>query len=679
METKETKHYTISAVFARGKGIPTSFVAQSIIETPKALYLYGHGSIDPMGSCCQCGRTLTHPGSILLGIGPECLGDWNARDITLDNITEAGKVRLKALIHDQKVDTWIPKSIIKKCMETNLEISIPENHPMLNENGKKKDIRKQAILVKYQNSGKPAIKITFPFNKEDLNNVKTLPGRKFHGKENPKYWTCPLSLDSVEALQEWGFEIDGALKEFLSKSKVQVKEMPEDFEIPGLQMELFPFQKKGVAFIEAKDGRALIADMMGLGKTAQSLAWLQLHAGKRPAIVVVPASLKLNWEREAQMWMENPKVQILSGKKVNTPLIGEIIIVNYDVLKSWMGKLQEIKAQVLIIDEIHFVKNNKAQRTKAIKVLGKRIPHIIGLSGTPIVNRPIEAFNALKLIDDTVMPSFWHYANRYCGAKHNGFGWDFSGASNTEELHQKLTQTIMLRRKKSDVLTELPDKTYSALSVEITNQKEYQTAERNFIAWVREHKGVKAAVKASNAEALAEIEGLKQLCIKGKMKQSVEWIEDFLESGEKLVVFATHKLTINTLMEKFGDRAVKIDGSVSGKARQEAVDRFQDDPSIRLFVGNIKAAGVGITLTAASNVAFLELPWTPGDLSQAEDRCHRIGQKNAVNIYYLLASGTIDEKIASLIDQKRQVLDSVLDGKETESGSLLSELMEMYQ
>ena len=537
----------------------------------------------------------------------------------------------------------------------------------------------RAVLVQYQKSGKPAIKITFQFDWDVLNKVKTLPGRKFHGDENPKYWTCPLSIDSVEALAYWGFQIGAALNEFVTKSKIAIDDISEDIEIPGLQMELFPFQKKGVSFIEAKDGRALIADSMGLGKTAQSLAWLQLHPKERPAIVVVPASLKLNWKRECHMWMKDPKVQILSGKKATTPLVGEIIIINYDILAAWLGKLQEIKAQTLIIDEIHFVKNNKAQRTKAIKALGKRIPHVIGLSGTPIVNRPVEAYNVIKLIDDTVVPNYWHYVHRYCNAKHNGFGWDFSGASNTEELHQKLVQTIMLRRKKSEVLTDLPDKTYSALSMEITNRKEYHTAEGNFIAWVRKYKGPKAAEKASNAEALAEIEALKQLCIKGKMKQSIDWVKNFLDIGEKLVVFATHKLTIETLMEEFKDQAVKIDGSVSQKARQEAVDRFQDDPSIRLFVGNIQAAGVGITLTAASNVAFLELPWTRAALSQAEDRCHRIGQKNAVNIYYLLASDTIDEKIASLIDQKRKVLDSVLDGKESDQGSMLSELMEIYQ
>jgi len=228
------------------------------------------------------------------------------------------------------------------------------------------------------------------------------------------------------------------------------------------------------------------------------------------------------------------------------------------------------------------------------------------------------------------------------------------------------------------VLQDLPDKIYTYMPMELDNQKTYRKAEKDFIRFVKEHRGEKAAKKASNAQALAEIEGLKQLAVQGKMKQGIEWIKNLIDTNGKLVVFAVHKFVIDALMEEFGDIAVKVDGSVSGADREKAVDAFQNDEGVRLFVGNIQAAGVGLTLTAASTVAFLELPWTPGDLSQAEDRCHRIGQKDSVNIYYLLASGTIEEEIAKLIDRKRKVLDAVLDGRQTEEESLLSELMKEY-
>ena len=162
------------------------------------------------------------------------------------------------------------------------------------------------------------------------------------------------------------------------------------------------------------------------------------------------------------------------------------------------------------------------------------------------------------------------------------------------------------------------------------------------------------------------------------MSSVMDWIHEFLETDNKLVVFAIHKFVIDLLMERFGNVAVKIDGSVKMKDRDAAVQSFQNDDSCRLFVGNIKAAGLGLTLTAASNVAIIEYPWTPGDLVQAEDRCHRIGQKNSVNVHYLLANNTIENTLAAILDSKRKVLDKVLDGVETEDDSLLTELINKY-
>ena len=534
---------------------------------------------------------------------------------------------------------------------------------------------KKAEVLRYKN-GKRGIKITFSFNFEDLDRIKSLSERRFHSEG--KYWTTPLRMQTVESLKNWNFTLCPELQQYLRKTKVHVSQV-SGVDVPGLRHTLYPFQKTGVAFIEAKEGRVLIGDEMGLGKTIQALAWLQLHPELRPAIIVVPASLKLNWAKEAHTWMDRPRIQILSGTTPNIKLKGEIIIINYDILHPWMNTLLTYNPAVLVTDECHYFKSPKAKRTKAVMALGRRIPHVIALSGTPIINRPIEVYNAVKLIDPTILPTRFEFAMKYCGAKNNGFGWDFSGATNTEELHEKLSNSIMIRRKKADVLPDLPDKIRSFIPMELDNEKEYQFAEGNFIAFVRGRKGKEAAERASNAQALVEIGGLKQLAVQGKMKQTIEWIADFLESDQKLVVFAVHKFVIEALMEKFGTIAVKVDGSVTGLNRQKAVVEFQTNLAIRLFIGNIKAAGVGITLTAASNVAFLELPWTPGEMVQAEDRVHRIGQRNNVCIHYLLASGTIEEKIAKLIDQKRKVLDSVLDGEETDTTSLLSELMNEYE
>lgn len=665
----------ISKGIAKEKGIPVWFVATTLKETGKAIYLYGHGTTETkaMGICCNCGRTLTHPVSVLLGIGPECgqhFHDWNA----VGGYTEENIERLKQAVRSITIDTWVPKTCILEVQETEDTVNVPKNHHMLNgkTNGPTK---KQAILAKTI-KGNERIKISFPFDRATLEQVKTLSGRKYHSEG--KFWSCPVTFEAVEQLKEWGFEIGEILTKKLEDKKVNVKDVETDTEIPGLKGTLYPFQKQGVAFIEKRNGRALIGDEMGLGKTVQVLAWLQLRKDIRPVIIVTPANAKLVWRNHIRDWMSDyGKVEVLNGTKAEN-INADIVIINYDILPHWLDELKKMEPKCVVADECHYFKNNKAQRTKAIKKLVSNVPHFIPVSGTFITNRPAEGFNAINLVEPTLFNSFFKYAMKYCNARHNGFGWDFTGASNTQELHNILTNTMMIRRLKADVLTELPDKIRAFVPLEITTKDEYQKAEAQFIEWLKENKGEMTAARAEKAETLVKIESLKQLCIRGKIKQAIQWIRDFLDSDGKLVVFAIHKETITALMNEFKNVAVKIDGSTPQDKRTEVAKQFQTDEKTRLFIGNVQAAGIAITLTAASSVAFVELPWTPGELTQAEDRCHRIGQKNAVNVYYLISENTIEEKIATLLDKKRKVLDSVLDGRETEEETLFSELIKNY-
>ena len=535
------------------------------------------------------------------------------------------------------------------------------------------ELQKNNIVIKFQ----------FPKGDkrffETVAKVKELPGRRFVKTEF--CWKCPVSIEAVDKLSEWKFDISEELLKW--RDDIMIKpELNPDLEIPGLKQELYPFQKEGVSFIESRNGRALVADSMGLGKTAQALAWLQLHPELRPVLIVVPCSLKLNWEKEAGIWLSNTKenadIQILSGspgKTSGNPLHGNIVIINYDILSKWEERLKKYNFKVIICDECHYIKSSGTQRSKAVIKLCKGIEHVIALSGTPIVNRPIEMYNSLKIILPGLFPSRWKFAHKYCGAYHNGFGWNFNGSSNTDELHKLLTESVMIRRKKEDVLKDLPAKTRSIIPLEIENYSQYKAAENNIIEWIRENEGKEKAEKAKQAEVLVQFEKLKQLAVEGKIKQCIDWIENFLESDQKLVVFTTHKKTINLLMNHFGDIAVKLDGSTPADQRQVVVDQFQENPKIKLFIGNVQAAGVGITLVAASNVCFLEFPWTPGAVEQAEDRCHRIGQDNKVNIYYLVANNTIEEDIAEIISKKQKVLTAILDGKEADQNSVLSELI----
>ncbi len=527
------------------------------------------------------------------------------------------------------------------------------------------------------------LKISFEFTYETKDKVSSLPDRRY----NPigKYWTAPLDVDNINKLSSWGFELTPEVKTWKDKMESKGPQEKEVSHIPGLKRELFPFQKKGVSFIESRDGNALLADEMGLGKTAQALAYLQLHPKKRPVIIVCPATLKYNWQNEINIWTTaNNKVEILSGTSPYKLSKADIFIINYDVLKSWVDTLKKVNPQVVILDEAHYIKNPKAARTKAIKSLCKKIPHKIIITGTPIVNRPIEAYTMINLVDETLFPKFTKYAFRYCAAKHNGFGWDFTGASNTMELHNKLTKTIMIRRLKTDVLKDLPDKMRIVVPVDIDNMRDYKLASGELNDWLDDldfEENVPKNKKNTGAEALARIEHLKQLSIEGKINQCISWIEDYLEQNDKIVVFTTHIKTVDILMNHFGSKAVRVDGSVVGEKRQKAVDEFQNNDNVKVFVGNLKAAGVGITLTKANATCFLELGWTPGDHDQAEDRVHRIGQEaDCVTAYYLVAKDTIEEEICQLLDKKRAVLASVLDGKEAvEDEALLWELLRVLK
>jgi len=528
---------------------------------------------------------------------------------------------------------------------------------------------------------KGQIAIQFEYDPELVAKVKTLHGRWFHNETKPPYWTAELSRKNIELLETFGFDVS-SLKQLIQEiqEKKQQTAQAIDSQLTGT---LRPFQAEGIKFIESQNGRALIGDEMGLGKTIQAIGWMAIHPELRPAIIVCPATVKQNWAREIKKWFSKPQnVCVLKGQTSKQLPNADIYIINYDIIQYWKDALLSLDPQILVLDESHYIKNFKAIRTKVImdkdNGMGWKIPHVICLSGTPIINRPIEFFNTIRLINPKLFPSRFKFAQEFCGARHTRFGWDFNGATNTGKLHQLLTGTIMIRRMKRDVLKDLPPKQRTVIPIEMENGTlaEYANAENNFIGWLTKEVGFDAAMKAARAEALVKIEYLKQLALKGKMSQIIPWINDFIESGEKLVVFCTHTETIDWLMKEFSSTGVRLDGSTSQQARQQAIDQFQNNPEIKLFIGNIKAAGAGITLTAASNTCFIELGWTPGEHSQAEDRVHRIGQEaDSVNAWYLLAAGTIEEDIAELLDYKSNVLSSILDGQPFEEDHMLTELL----
>lgn len=405
---------------------------------------------------------------------------------------------------------------------------------------------------------------------------------------------------------------------------------------------------------------------MGLGKSLQALFYCWKKR-RFPVLVICPASLKYNWEREAATHLSLMS-EVLSGRRVSRlkPLTTHpVVIVNYEILEAWLPYIQRLDIQCVLVDEAHYIKNRESQRYQLVRELCRDIRHVIGISGTPLTNRPVELWPILSILLPEIYTGFLEFAFFYSKPVRRPWGWQYTGARNLDQLHADLVRQCMIRRLKKDVLHELPDKVRRVVPLELPNRKEYVKAKENFLEWLQQEHGSIRARSAKKAEALVKLGYLLRLCARLKVDLVLDWIDNYLEgTEEKLVLFTMHRRMVELLHERYKKLSVVLDGSTKPKDRQVAVDRFQHDRRVRLFIGNIRAAGVGITLTKAPTCVFTDLPWTPGDLTQGEDRIHRIGQMKTATIYYLVAVNTVEEKLCKLLRDKQEVLANILDGKD---------------
>ncbi len=523
--------------------------------------------------------------------------------------------------------------------------------------------------------------LSFKYKPSIVDRVRQIPGRRFDGAK--KVWIVPTrSRVDLERMiyQIRQFENINWVNGTEKKEEDIAYDIPElpDLTVPhNLKIQPYPYQLKGIARgLELK--RFMNCDEPGLGKTLQSIATINL-ADAFPCLVVCPSSLKINWQREWEKFTDK-KAMILTDKVRDTWTfffqtgMHQVFIVNYESLKKyfvqrikkaegWTLRDVEFRNSInlfksVIIDESHRCKSASTQQAKFCKGICTGKEWVIELTGTPVVNRPKDLIPQLAILDR--MNDFGGYkpfVDRYCSGQRE--------ASNLRELNFNLWKYCMFRREKSLVLTDLPDKIRQVNTCEITNRKEYMDAERDLIMYLQKYKDADddKIAKAMRGEVMVRINILRQISARGKVRDVIEFVKDFRENGKKIILFCSLHEVVDQLKRYF-PTAVSVTGRDSQDEKQRAVDAFQNNPKADIIICSIKAAGVGLTLTASSNVAFVEFPWTYADCCQCEDRAHRIGQKDSVTCYYFLGRRTIDEKVYRIIQEKKNIANAVTGSTE---------------
>lgn len=480
--------------------------------------------------------------------------------------------------------------------------------------------------------------------------------------------------------------------------------MPELTVPHNLLIQPYDYQKQGIAYALLHK-RCIMGDEPGLGKTAQAIGTLTA-SGAFPALVICPASLKVNWQRELKKFGGVDSIilsdgnrgiwqNILAMKRMDGKPLCQVIITNYESLRKYFVKslarqqrftMKSIEFderirlfRSVIIDESHKCKSNQTQQSKFVQGIAEGKEYVLELTGTPVVNNNEDLVQQLRImgrLDD--FGGYQKFVGRYCQG--------LNKSSHVKELNLRLRNLCFFRRQKKDVLTQLPDKTRSYLVTDISNRKEYQAAEKDVIKYLRDYQNADddKLQRAIRGDIMVRMNILKQVSARGKVESAAEIIHNTIDGGQKLIVFCFLKEVVAALKAAF-PQAVTVTGSDNDKQKQTAVDRFQQDDSCKLIILNYRSGGTGLTLTAASNVLFVEFPWTYSDCCQAEDRAHRNGQKNAVTCTYLLGDGTIDEYMYNLIQTKKAIANGVtgteenVEEKVTQSDMVFNAALDIFK
>lgn len=494
--------------------------------------------------------------------------------------------------------------------------------------------------------------------------AQKLADDKLYTEIPQKVWVEKLLADKEKAYHIWGkvFENEELHDFWLPKAAIikdnSVKDVVVDYSKyshrPPLEHQKEAIQK----LLENK--KFILADDMGLGKTTSTII-SALETGAKKVLIICPATLKINWKREIENYSDRP-IYIAESKNFSTE--HDFVIANYDIIKNFHDPKKKedsiiLKSQfdLVIIDECHMIKNPQSIRTKLINDIVKKTERLWLLTGTPMTSRPMDYFNLLSLVDSPVSKNWMAYAIRYCaGYQFNAGGrkiWNVTGASNLEELRDRTSGTI-LRRLKENVL-DLPDKIITPVYLKLKS-KAYEDVMGEYYDWYDKNPEESKSLTVQ----FSKLTKVRQIIADEKIHQTIEIAENIIEQGKKVIIFCNFTDSLNKIVEHFGKTAVKLDGSMAQHERQYSVDQFQENEKIKVFVGNIRAAGTGITLTSGDAVIFNDLSFLPSDMAQAEDRAYRYGQKNNVLVYYPIYQNTIENIIYDIVNNKKKVIATVM-------------------
>ena len=491
-----------------------------------------------------------------------------------------------------------------------------------------------------------------------------------------------LLVEKEKSYHVWAkfFEKDRLSEFWIPKSALIKSHNVEKVEVDYSKYDHRPplqHQKEAIEKL-AGSRRFILADDMGLGKTTATII-AALETGAKKILIICPASLKINWQREIENYSDRT-VYIAEGKKFSTE--SDFVIVNYDILKNFhdmkdksKSLLNQSEFELVILDEAHMISNPQAQRTKIINHYVKNIKRAWLLTGTPMTSRPMNYYNLLNIIESPVAQNWMAYAIRYCQGYQFTAGnrkvWNVTGASNLEELRDRTSKQI-LRRLKEDVL-DLPDKIISPVYLRLKS-KDYEELMGEYYDWFDNKKDESSSLTVQFSKLMK----VRKVIANEKTKQTIEFAENIIEQGKKVIIFTNFTDTLQTIYQHFGKQAVYLDGSCSKPHRQHAVDEFQDNEKIKVFVGNLKAAGVGLTLTAAEVVIMNDLSFVPAEHAQAEDRAYRYGQKSNVLVYYPLYENTIEGAIYDILNRKKEIIRTVMGDEQPENtGDVVEEILSL--